>query len=91
MYSVNFIRILDLYHIFDNHVTYPLQSLFPRDGEVGLAVEVDDGEELVQRVGVGRAEALHHLQRLLLVSLQATSVLGAFPFPFRILLIDILS
>ena len=60
--------------------TYPLESIFPRDGEVGLSVEVDDGEELVERVGVGGAEALHHLQGLLLVSLNRTK--SAFSFPF---------
>ena len=48
---------------------YLLQAVPPRDAEVCLAVEVDDGEQLVEGVGVGRAEPLHHLQRLLLVGL----------------------
>ena len=43
-------------------------------------MEVDDGEELVERVGVGGAEALHHLQGLLLVGLNRRN--NAFPFPF---------
>ena len=62
--------------------TYPLKPIFPRDCEVGLSVEVDDGEELVERVGVGGAEALHHLQGLLLVSLNRTNSAFSYPFIF---------
>ena len=60
--------------------SYPLESVSPRDCEVGLSVEVDDGEELVERVGVGGAEALHHLQSLLLVSLNRNN--SAFSLSF---------
>ena len=68
--------------------SYPLESVSPRDCEVGLSVEVDDGEELVERVGVGGAEALHHLQSLLLVSLNWTN--SAFSYPFSTKVLDIM-
>ena len=68
---------------------YLLKAVPPRDAEVGLAVEVDDGEQLVERVGVGRAEALHHLQRLLLVGLMYG--VGCVSVSISILPNDILS
>ena len=68
---------------------YLLKAVPPRDAEVCLAVKVDDGEQLVERVGVGRAEALHHLQRLLLVGLMYG--VGCVSVSISILPNDILS
>ena len=63
--------VLTSHHLFE--------AVLPRHGQVRLAVKVDDGQQLVQAVGVGRAESFHHLQCLLLVGLNQDSDTFSFP------------
>ena len=64
--------VLTSHHLFE--------AVLPRYAQIRLAVKVDDGQQLVQAVGVGRAESFHYLQCLFLVGLNQDS--DAFSFPF---------